>query len=61
LVAQGTDRPEKAAPLIADLLGIELGERYRPLNLTPQQKKQRTFEILLEQLEGLAALAASDL
>lgn len=41
LVAQGTDRPEKAAPLIADLLGIELGERYRPLNLTPQQKKQR--------------------
>ena len=31
------------------------GERYPPLDLTPQRQKQRTLEALVDQLEGLAA------
>ena len=31
------------------------GERYPPLDLTPQRQKQRTLEVLVDQLAGLAA------
>jgi predicted ATPase len=30
------------------------GDRFAPLELSPQRKKERTFEALLRQLEGLA-------
>jgi predicted ATPase len=53
LLAQGAKRLEEAVPLIAHLLGIEPGERYPPLDLTPQRQKQRTLELLTDQLEGL--------
>ena len=43
------------APLFASLLSIDTGERYPPLNLTPQQTKARTIEVLHAQLEALAA------
>ena len=36
------------------MLGISTDERYRALNLSPQRQKQRTFEVLIEQLAGLA-------
>ena len=55
LLARGTDRLDEAVPLIAALLGVPTGERYPPLDLTPQRQKQRTLEVLVDQLEGLAA------
>jgi class 3 adenylate cyclase/predicted ATPase len=55
LLAQGTDRLAEAVVLIADLLGLAVGERYPSLNLSPQRKAQRTLEVLAEQVEGLAS------
>jgi predicted ATPase len=40
---------------LADLLAIPSGDRYPPLALSPQRRKERTFAALLTQLEGLAA------
>jgi len=45
----------ETASLLAELLSIPSDERYPPLNLTPQAKKVKTFEVLLTQLENLAA------
>ena len=55
LLARGTDRLDQAVPLIAALLGVPTGERYPAPELTPQRQKQRTLEVLVDQLEGLAA------
>jgi predicted ATPase len=41
-------------PLIAPLLSIPLGERYPPVNVSPQRRKQLTLAALAEQLYGLA-------
>ncbi len=40
--------------LIAQLLSIPTGDHYAPLELSPQRKKEKTFEALLGQLEVLA-------
>jgi class 3 adenylate cyclase/predicted ATPase len=40
--------------LLAELLSVPLDGRYPALDLTPQRKKERTFEALLRQLAGLA-------
>jgi predicted ATPase len=45
---------EESAALFADLLGINSSKRYRRLELSPQLKKEKTFQALLEQLAGLA-------
>jgi class 3 adenylate cyclase len=45
---------EESAALFADLLGINTSGRYRGLNLSPQLKKEKTFQALLQQLAGLA-------
>jgi class 3 adenylate cyclase/tetratricopeptide (TPR) repeat protein len=37
--------------LLTELLSIPTGHRYAPLNVSPQRKKERTFEALLRQLE----------
>ena len=55
LLAQGTEGLAEAMPLIADVLGIAAGERYPSPNLSPQRKAQRTLEILVDQVEGLAS------
>jgi predicted ATPase/class 3 adenylate cyclase len=55
LLAQGTERLAEAVPLIADVLGLVAGERYPSPNLSPQRKAQRTLEVLVEQVEGLAS------
>ncbi|MEZ0171114.1 adenylate/guanylate cyclase domain-containing protein [Microvirga sp. TS319] len=55
MLALGTDDVQASAPLIADLLAIPMGQRYGPLELSPHQKKERTFQALLEQVKGLAA------
>ena len=40
--------------LIAELLSVAGGERYPPLDLGPQRKKERLFSALLRRLDGLA-------
>jgi predicted ATPase len=40
---------------LADLLSIPTGDRYPPLNLTPQKRKEHTLHAQVAQVEGLAA------
>jgi predicted ATPase/class 3 adenylate cyclase len=40
--------------LLAELLSLSGADRFAPLDLNPQLKKERTFVALLRQLEGLA-------
>jgi hypothetical protein len=54
VLAQGTNDLSEAVPLLADLLSIPTSERYAPLNLTPQKRKEKTLQVLLTQVEGLA-------
>ena len=54
LLGWATNQLDEAVSLIAALLGVPSGERYPALNLSPQRQKQRTLEVLLEQLESLA-------
>jgi class 3 adenylate cyclase/predicted ATPase len=49
-----TEDVREATPILADLLAIQAGDRYPPLELSPQRKKERTFQVLLDQLAGLA-------
>jgi len=55
LLRQAGDRAALAAPLIADLLGLDGTKRYGDLNLTSQAQRTRTLDALVEQLLGLAA------
>jgi predicted ATPase/class 3 adenylate cyclase len=55
VLAQGTEGWVEAVSLIAEVLGIVAGARYPSPNLSPQRKAQRTLEVLVEQVEGLAA------
>ena len=55
VLAQATNDLSEAVPLLADLLSISTGERYSPLDLTPQKQKEKTLRVQLAQLEGLAA------
>jgi tetratricopeptide (TPR) repeat protein len=54
LVAQGANEVSTAVPLLADLLSLPAGERYPPLNLTPQKRKEKTLAVLTAQVEGLS-------
>jgi class 3 adenylate cyclase len=53
--AQGTNDLSEAVPLLAELLSIPTSDRYPPLNLTPQKRKEKTLHTQLTQVEGLAA------
>ena len=55
LLAQATNDVSAVAPLLADLLSVPTGERYPPLNLTPQKRKEKTLAALTAQVEGLSA------
>ncbi|HEX6111527.1 MAG TPA: AAA family ATPase, partial [Geminicoccaceae bacterium] len=57
LLARGTQKLDRAVPLLAALLGIPAADRWPLPDLTPQRQKQRTLEILIEQIEGLSATA----
>ena len=54
VLAQGAEQLDEAAPLVGALMGVPTDERYPAPNLSPQRQKQRTFEVLIEQLAGLA-------
>jgi class 3 adenylate cyclase/tetratricopeptide (TPR) repeat protein len=55
VLAQGMDDLDQVVPLLADLLSIPTSDRYPPLDLTPQKRKEKTLQALVAQLEGLAA------
>ncbi|HSA82495.1 MAG TPA: AAA family ATPase [Geminicoccaceae bacterium] len=55
LLALGTEALAEAVPLVAALLGIASGGRYQAPALSPQRQKQRTLEVLVDQVAGLAA------
>ncbi|QQN63449.1 AAA family ATPase [Bradyrhizobium diazoefficiens] len=55
LIGYATSDLNAAIPLMADLLAIPMGDRYARLTLTPQKRKEKTLEVLLGQVEGLAA------
>ena len=54
LLARAVDDISEAAPLTAALMGIDGSARYGSLTLPPQQRRNRTLTILLDQLMGLA-------
>ena len=54
LLGQGTEQLDEAVALIGALLGVPNDGRYPAPNLSPQRQKQRTLEVLIEQLAGLA-------
>src|SRR3954454_6857341 len=49
-----TEPPLEDVALIAELHGLPSGDIAPPLDVTPQRRKEKTFEALLRQLEGLA-------
>ena len=55
LLAQATNDLDAVARLFADLLSIPTRERYPPLDLTPQKRKEKTLAALVAQVEGLSA------
>jgi predicted ATPase/class 3 adenylate cyclase len=55
VLVQATGDLDETAPALAALLSLPTGERYPPLDLTPQKRKERTLQALLTQVEGLAA------
>ena len=36
------------------MLNIETGDRYAPLNMSPQRQKEKTIEAIAEQMAGIA-------
>src|SRR4029077_7534021 len=54
LLAQ-TSTSEQDSALLADMLSLSNDGRYPTLDLTPQQRRQRTREALTAQLAGLAS------
>jgi predicted ATPase/class 3 adenylate cyclase len=55
LLAQSTADLGESVSLVAALLAVPLRARYPGLDLTPERQKQRTLQLLTDQLEGLAA------
>jgi class 3 adenylate cyclase/tetratricopeptide (TPR) repeat protein len=49
-------RAREAAPLVADLLGIDSQARYPRLEISPQLQRIQTLSVLVDQLLRLAAL-----
>ena len=55
LLAQGTTDLSEVVPLFADWLSIPIGDRYPVLELNPEKRKEKTHQVGLAQVEGLAA------
>ncbi len=50
------DRIDDVAPLVADLLSIDTEGSYPPLQLSPQEKKQRTLQVMAGRLLALSSM-----
>ncbi len=46
--------PEEGVPLLADLLSVPLGNRFEPLAISPQQRRQQLLETLMARVLSLA-------
>jgi predicted ATPase len=55
LIEHASDSFSEAVPLLADLLSISTGDRYPPLDLSPQKRKEKTLHAQLARVEGLTA------
>ena len=55
LLSQGTTDLSEVVPLFADWLLIPTGDRYPTLDLNPEKRKEKTHQVGLAQVEGLAA------
>jgi energy-coupling factor transporter ATP-binding protein EcfA2 len=55
LLALSSDDVTAVAPLLAASLSLETEARYPPLDLSPHRQKERTLEVLVDQVLGLAA------
>src|SRR5580700_6887431 len=55
ILAGSTDSMSEAAALMAELLSVPFGNRYPPLQITEPVQKQRTMDLLEEQLVLLSA------
>jgi predicted ATPase len=55
MLGEATSNLGDAVPLLAALLSIPIGDRYQPLDLSPQKQKEKMLHALLAQLESLAA------
>jgi class 3 adenylate cyclase/predicted ATPase len=54
MLAKVSQDVSAVAPLIATLIGLDAEARYGVLQLTPQQRRNRTLAILIDQFIGLA-------
>jgi class 3 adenylate cyclase/tetratricopeptide (TPR) repeat protein len=57
LLTRSSSDVSDAAPIIANLLGIEADGRYGPVALSPPQLRAKTFEVMINQLFGLSQTA----
>jgi predicted ATPase len=55
VLGQATNDLSDVAPLIADLLSVPTGDRYPPIDLSPEKRKEETLRALLVRIERLAA------
>lgn len=55
MLSLATEDVAEAASLLAELLSLPKLGRYPDLSLSPQHRKERTFQVLLDQLSGLSA------
>ena len=53
LVANGAIL-EQTVPVLANLLSIQLGDRYVPLQLTPEQLKEQTLQLLIHRVRDMS-------
>ena len=54
LLSLSTDAVNEVAPLVAAMLAVPTANRYPPVELDPQRQRERTLEVLKDQLLGLA-------
>ena len=55
LLPSAADDANEIVPLLANLLSIRYESKYPPLNMSPQRRKQRLFQVLLQLLEAFAS------
>jgi class 3 adenylate cyclase/predicted ATPase len=54
LLERSNSSLDETVPLLAPLLSIPLGDRYTPMDLSPQRRKDRTLAAVIDQLAKLA-------
>jgi class 3 adenylate cyclase len=59
LLERSNSSLSETVPLLAPLLSIPLGERYTPLDLSPQRRKERTLATLIDQITTIACPSSS--